>query len=232
MADLKYPVSWDEVTREQLLIIATQMLGQKTREDFLLEVFCRLTGIKAVSRPGEEEDTLAAIYYFVKGKERFTLDVVSISTACEELSFLLDTIGMPECPILSVNTKLHGISFRQFYFADAYFRRYQQENDMSFFYLMYEALTTKEVRKMHQREVMAIVIWWTGLKNHFKTRYPNVLKEGEEDREKTPADTLQEILSVLNNNQPQQNDRILNSEVNSVLLALENIYSANRNDNS
>lgn len=232
MADLKYPVSWDEVTREQLLIIATQMLKNKTREDFLLEVFCRLTGIKIVFRPGEEEDTLAARYHFVKGKERFTLDVMSIRTACEELSYLLDSIGMPECPILSVNTKLHGVSFRQYYFADAYYHRYQQEKDMSFFYRMYEALTAKEVKKMPKQEVLSIVIWWTGLKDHFKKRYPNVLKEGEEAQEYTPADTLQEILSVLNNNQPQENDRILNSEVNSVLLALENIYSSNKNDNS
>jgi hypothetical protein len=230
--DITYPVSWSEISREQLLLIASQMLKKRTREEFLFELFCRLTGLRLQLKPGVEQETMAAQYNFVKGKQKFFFPVTSIRTACEELSFILEGIGLPECPILSLNTKLHGVSFRQYYFADAYFRRYQQTKQISYFFSMYEALTGIKIKKMQPHEVMAITIWWTGLKDFFKGKYPNVLKDGQEcEEQKTPADTLQEILSVLNNNKPQENERLLACEVNSVLLALDNIYQTNTNAN-
>lgn len=227
---LTYPECWEDVTREQLLVISALMLKKRTREELLMDLFFRLTGIRVVKwKSGIDEDTDDARYFFKKGKQGFSLSIETVAKACEDLSFLIDKIGLPESPLLSINTKLHGTTFKQYYFADAYFGRYLEKKEEYYFCMMYNALTGLKIKKPAKSEIFAVTIWWTGLKEYFKMKYPNVLKEGDGSGDSgTPADTLQEILAALNNNKPQENNRILESEVNSVLLALEIIYTANQ----
>lgn len=220
--DLKYPTSWTEVSREQLMIISALMLKNLTREEFLFVSFCRLTGIHLLMRPGQDEDTLAAVYHFKKGKHRFDMPVTAIQQACEELSFVLDTVALPDSPLPGVNARLYDKTFKQFYFADAYFGRYQETKEMKWLALMCESLTGKQPR-LKPVDAVALTFWWIGLKGHYKKTYPNVFTEGESSG-KNPAETLQEILSCLNNDKPQDNKMILDTEVNAVLLALDNIY--------
>lgn len=220
--DLKYPTSWTEVSREQLMIISALMLKNLTREEFLFIMFCRLTGIHLLMRPELDEDTLSAVYHFKKGKKRFDLPVTAIQQACEELSFVLDTVGLPDSPLPGVNSKLYDKTFKQFYFADAYFGRYQETKGVKWLVLMCQSLTGKQPR-LKSVDAMAISFWWIGLKDHYKKTYPNVFTEGDSSG-KNPAETLQEILSCLNNDKPQDNKTILDSDVNAVLLALDNIY--------
>lgn len=227
--NLNYPVSWEEVTREQLLLIAEQILRGRTREEFLLVTFCKLTGIRIVLNCAEHSSG----FKFSKGRKKFNIPISTIRMACEELSFLLEKTGLPESPILSVGTKLHGISFRQYFFANAYFYRYQQTKEHYLIEQMHQALTGNKHSKVKSHEVMALTIWWSGVQNFLKERYPLVFSDqnGEESNN-TPADTLQEILSALNDNKPQENENILNSEVHAVLQALQNIYLNHKNDNT
>lgn len=220
--DLKYPTSWIEVSREQLMIIAAMMLKNRTREEFLFDIFCKLTRISLLMKPRQDEDTLAAVFCFKKGKTRFDLPVTTIQQACEELSFVLDSIGLPDSPLPGVNSKLYDKTFKQFYFADAYFSRYQETKESKWIALMCQSLTGKQAR-IKSVDIVAISIWWSGLKDHYKKTYTNVFTEGESSG-KNPAETLQEILSCLNNDKPQDNKTILDSDVNAVLLALDNIY--------
>ena len=227
--NLNYPTSWEEVTREHLLIIAEHIIKRRTREEFLLEVFCKLTGIRIVLNCAEHSSE----YKFAKGRKKFNIPLSTIRTACEELSFLLEKTGLPESPILSVGTKLHGISFRQYYFANAYFHRYQQTQEQNMMEQMHQALTGRKAHKISAGEVMAISIWWSGVQSFLKERYPGVFSDQEgEQTGSTPADTLQEILSALNNNKPQENENILNSDMHAVLHALQHLYNQQKNDNS
>lgn len=227
---LSYPQSWEDVTREQLLVISSLMLKKRTREELLMDLFCRLACIRVAKwKAGIDEGTPQARYFFFKGKKQFSLSVEAVAKACEDLSFLVDKIGLPESPLLSINTKLYGISFKQYYFADAYFHKYQDTKEVAYFCMMHNALTGFKIKKPEKNEIFAVTIWWTGLKEYFKNKYPNVLKEGDgTSNDRTPADTLQEILAILNGNKPHENNQILESEVNSVLLALELIYASNK----
>lgn len=231
--DLKYPTCWDQVTREHLLIMGKLLTKDLTREDLLFDMLCKITGIRPLMEPGMDEDTPEAEYLFtMKGKGKFWMPVWMIRQACEELSFMVETIGLPECPILSVNSKIHGVSFKQYYFADAYLVRYHTTKDKQMILNFYKALTGKKIRALEQKEINAISIWWTGLKDHFKKTYPEVFREGEAEIEKTPADILQEILSILNQNNPGRNEEILSSDVHAVMHALNNIYTiAKKYDN-
>lgn len=228
--DLKYPTSWGEVTKDHLLILSTLFLFSRTREDLLFELLCKITGIKLKIKPGLDEDTPAAEYFFKKKGVSFSLPISTIRTACEELSYMIDTVGLPECPILSINNKLYGISFKQYYFADAYMYRYHQTKDLNVFCSMYEALTGRKIKRLSPAEILSISIWWTGLKDYLKNKYTNVFAEGEGVEEKSPAETLHEILSVLNNDHPQEDTLILASDAHAVLSALDNIYLKAKKD--
>ena len=43
--NLSYPTSWEEVTREQLAIIAVEMLKKRTKEELLLEIFRKINNM-------------------------------------------------------------------------------------------------------------------------------------------------------------------------------------------
>ncbi len=231
--DLKYPTTWDEVTREHLLMLGKLMTRKLTREELLFDLLCKITGLRPLLKQGIDEDTMVAEYHFkMKGKGKFSMPAWMIRQACEDLSFLVDTVGLPECPILSVHSKLHDVSFKAFYFADAYLSRYQVTKDEDLMLKMYKELTGRQVRNLDKAEVNAIVIWWCGLKEYLKQSYPEVLKDGDEQTDKTPADVLNEILSVLNKNEPHMNKEILKSDVHAVMHALNNIYlTAKQHDN-
>lgn len=227
--DLTYPTSWEEVTSEQLMIIAEQMLKGRTREELLFEVFRRITGIRVVVN---REENITE-YLFAKGRKRFKVPVQTIMQGCEDMSFIIEKTGLPESPILSVGTKLHGKSFRQYYFANAYFNRYLQTKEICMIDNMYSALTDRKPSEITPKEIMAITIWWSGLQALLKQKFPKVFSEEQGELPKsTPADILQEILSVLNNNKPQENESILNSDMYAVFHSLQYIYSNPRNDNN
>ncbi|MDP3387723.1 MAG: hypothetical protein Q8S24_10840 [Eubacteriales bacterium] len=225
--DLKYPTKWESVTREHLKILSKLILKNLSREEVLFDLLCRITGIHPLIKPGMDENTPVAEYLFKKkGAGRFWMPVWMVRQACEELAFMIETVGLPESPILSVNSKLHGVSFKSFYFADAYLSRYQSTKDISMILNMYKELTGKKIKRIAPEEVNAITIWWCGAKDYLKQTYPEVLKDNEEpSADKSPAEVLHEILSVLNKNEPGKNTEILTSEVHAVMHSLNNIYT-------
>ncbi|MHC1781017.1 MAG: hypothetical protein AB9922_12360 [Bacteroidales bacterium] len=224
--DLQYPTKWDSVTREHLLIFGKLMQKNLTREELLFDLLCRITRIIPLIKPGIDEGTPSAEYLFKKKNSgRFWMPVWMVRQACEELAFMIETVGLPECPIISVNSRIHGVTFKAFYFADAYFSRYQSTKDITMMFNMYRELTGKKIKKIHPAEITAITIWWCGVKEYLKNQYPEVLKDGDEpSSDKTPAEILHEILSVLNKNEPGRNTEILASEVHAVFHSLNNIY--------
>ena len=227
--NLTYPTSWSEVKREHLLILGKLMTKQLTREELLFDLLCKIAGIKPLLKPGMDEGSISAEYLFkMKGKGRFWMPVSIIRQACEELNFILDTVGLPECPILSVNTKLHGISFKAYYFADNYLARYHTTQEVQMMNMMHYSLTGKKIKSLAPYEISAYVIWWCGLKDFLKNTYPEVLKEETESSDKSPADILQELLSILNQNHPDKNEDILNADVHAVFHSLNNIYLLNK----
>lgn len=229
---LRYPRSWEEVTSEDLKIIAKQMLCKRTREDFLFEVFCRINKVRVLFKQGQDEDTPSAVYYFKRKQDKFSLGVDVIATACEELSFILDEIGLPESPINSVNRKLYEISFEQYFFANTYYSRFvsDPDNGLEFLKLMVSTLTKRNCHSIKYDEAVEIRIWWDGLQKTLSEMYPNVLKLGEGDNgeQSSPAEVLTKMLGVLNENHPERNKQILETDVHSVLQALENIYEQSK----
>lgn len=225
--DLTYPTTWEEITADHLMIMGNLFVKQKTREELLFDLFCSLTGIKPLIKHGIDEDTPVAVYFFKKNNIQFSMEISVIAKACEELSFLIDSIGLPECPIVGFNRKLYGVSFRNYYFADAYFIKYSATSDIRYLKLYFQTLFNKRLKR---HLITPVAIWWGGLKQYLRQQYPEVLQEGNDESNRTPADMLQDLLSVLNKNSPERNEAILDSDCHSVLISLNNIYQYAKND--
>ena len=68
-----------------------------------------------------------------------------------------------------------------------------------------------------------IWIWWMGVQAYLQDLYPLVFpKSGDDGSDKTSYQILQDIFLMLNENKPQDNSRIADSELHSVLSALQN----------
>lgn len=44
--DLKYPTTWDDVTREHLLMLGKLITRKLTREELLFDLLCKITGLR------------------------------------------------------------------------------------------------------------------------------------------------------------------------------------------
>lgn len=221
---LTYPESWEEVGKKDLKIIAKTLLLRLSRREVLFILFCRLSRICLLPIPGVNEQTAESVYYFKKGYQRFSLKAETICQACKNLEFILDSYGLPACPLPGINPKLYDIPFKVYFFADALFSRYLLTRQRSYLKESIRALTGK--KKVKSTWLDAYVIWFSGLQNFLKEKYKNLFTESdvEDLGDKSPADVLGEILSAINKDEPQNNAKILESETHSVLLALDNIY--------
>ena len=87
-----------------------------------------------------------------------------------------------------------------------------------------KVLTNGSKRKLLEWERQALVIWWNGVKDYLQKRYPYVFRKGESVTDKTQAEILQDLLACMNDNRPQENEKILKTEVHSVLYSLNKLY--------
>lgn len=222
--NLSYPTCWEEIGKRDLRIISKTLLLRLSREEMLFVLFCRLTGIRLLLVPGEDEGTTESVYFFKKRFKKFPISTALIQTACKELEFILDSYGLPGCPLKDINEKLYDIRFREYFYADAFFTRYVMTHERAY---LRESLRTLVGGKRFIRSSLLYqyAIWFTGVKYYLKTQYVNLFDDSEgECSHKTPADQLVDILSALNKEEPQNNEAILNSEVHAVLRALDNVY--------
>jgi len=225
MIDLQYPVMWEEVSPYQLNIICSEMLKKLSREDLLSNILFRLLGLRPLSRPGVAEGTPDARYYFIYSGNTLLLPIWMFRQACEDLSFILDTIGMPaECPVPNVHKRLYGITFEQYYYADAQFLRFKETQDRVYLRQVIHTLSPDCRKRVDENYALQFSIWWTGLRAFLKNKYPYVFEESSENNDRTPADTLQDILAFIGDNRPQDNDKILKCEAHAVFNALNNKY--------
>ena len=99
------------------------------------------------------------------------------------------------------------------------------ENNEGYYKEVAKSLTNGQKRKLLPWERKALVIWWNGLKHYMMQQYPHVLETGENISDRTQAELLQDLLSFMNDNKPQENEKILKTDVHSVMYSLNNIYN-------
>jgi hypothetical protein len=209
--DLKAPTSWQEVTKEHLAIIASLINEQLSREEMLFVLFCRFTGILHEGQG----------VFVTSDKHRIRIETWQLDDFCNRLAFVLDE--MP-CDIVNptrVNSYLDDITFGNYFHADSliYGYRLQGNTDMVRKALDDLGDHRRGVSKQFANEVM---IWWTGVQQWLKSQYPLVLENsGSSTEAYDPLKARQNIMLMLNNDMPQDNEHIEESKMHDVFAALQ-----------
>lgn len=213
MIKLQVPATWSDVTLEQLRIIAETTDLMLTREEMLTTLFCRFSGL----RIAHEKNNVT----FLKGKERFKLKPWQLSYFAKRLAFVLDEMPNDIVNPTPVNGHLFDITFGNYFHADALMYGYRLEGKPD---MVRKALGDlgdhrRGVSKQFANEVM---LWWTGVQQWLKSQYPAVFEDGGASTEAyDPLKARQNIMLMLNNNSPQDNERIEQSKMHDVLSALQ-----------
>lgn len=223
--NLAFPTSWETVSDSDFREICTVLsLPGIDRDRALFLILCALTHIRPDRVDQYDASQLKGRQPFIINGESHLIKTSDIAEACRQLSFIVDTVGLAPCPLKDVDRMLYGVSFRAFYEADSYILRYASDPNGAYLKTAAKSLSGGRIRKLLPWQRIGIVMWWNGMKQQLMTMYPYVLKQGESITSKTQAEILQDILSSLNQNRPQDNERILQTDVHSVLHVLNNIY--------
>lgn len=216
--DLQFPTCWEEVNARQLKIIAKALALKMPRNTTLIYLLCHLAGIRVVYSSSRNKD---GKYLFSLRKfpyRIFSMGADVVAAACKQLEYILDTIGLPECPLPGVNRCLYDVPFDAYYTANALYTAYTTNGEQSY---LLEGARLLSGSKQPKKLMAAYALWFTGLQHYFKEEYPNIFSEGEESSS-SPAKQLHDLLSILNKDEPQMDRQILTADTHSVLRALDN----------
>ena len=216
--NISYPTCWEEVTSQQLLVIASALQKKLPRNTMLLYLLCHLSGLRVVYSKSTLPDGSFLFSLRNKPFSIFRMGADIVATACKDLEYILDSIGLPECPIPGINKSLYDIPFENYYTANALFCAYTQNNEPAY---LRESASILAGKKQPKKLLNAYALWFTGLQHHLKVMYPHVFAEGEQS-DVTPAKQLHDLLSILNKDEPHLDKQIMQADVHSVLTALNN----------
>lgn len=208
--ELKAPASWGEMTVDQLKLVVKLMRLQLTREELLLTLFLNFTGVK---KSGNGFITIDGAMFGMEDYE--------IMDFCNRISFILDEMPCDIANPTTVDGHLNNISFGNYFHADALMYGYRKKNDKEMVRnALYDLGMWKESIDEDYAELVSL--WWTGVQQWLKLQYPLVFADGEGGGEGyNPLKARQNILLMLNDGKPQDNDAIENAQVHDVLSALE-----------
>lgn len=221
--DLHIPENWSQVTAEQLRTIVELTHSELSREDFLLVLLCRFTGIRMVAGT-TDEDNRGVVRTGFKDAEGnfFEMEDWQVSDFCSRLSFALKE--MPRdivCPF-KWHRRLIATTFGDWFQADALMLRYFTTQDPQ-----YVEGAMRCLGDPHENpstvDIELMRIWWEDFQGWMIEKYPYIFKKTDPRKESviSPLETRQNIMLMLNDRRPQDNVKIEESNLHDVLSALQ-----------
>lgn len=215
--DLTAPTSWSEMTCEQLLSIASLLCGGLLDKEFLIAAFCTLCGVQLEIK--HEDDKGEDTYLLRRGEQVTPISVFAVADFSSRFNWIVDNEPYDApCPF-GVDRHLAETTFGNYFHADAMMTRYTQTQNVEYLTKAMSDLGDPRT-KLTEAEAMALCIWWKGFKNWLRDQYPHVFVGPGGDAETSPLKIRQNIMLMLNDNRPQENERIEDSNMHDVLAAL------------
>ena len=214
--DLKAPTQWGDLTLDQFRDVVDILLRKLTEDEKLLFLFCILTGVRTY---GKEEGVSKMKFVTADGQD-FSLNDWEIVDFTDRLRWLLDTVPDIVPNPTKLDDYLRDISFGDWFEADTQFRLYENDSDMAHFDIILPKLN-EEVRPLTQSEATVLHLWWNSVMAQIGPMYPNVFAKSEGSGEFNPFKSLQEIHLLLNDDRPQDNEKIDDARLHDVLSALD-----------
>lgn len=224
--DLHTPVSWQELTADQLRFVVTTALQGLRREEFLLVLFCHFTGVKMVAGTAMENNKKVVQTRFkdADGHE-FELEDWKVSDFCSRLAVFFDeNIPLDVAWPFKWDRYLFDTTFGNWFHADAMMLRFALEGNPEFLKKAMKDLGDKRGDiQPDDPDLVLMLRWYENFKDWLQMRYPLVFQKSKtgENEIPSPIDTRKDIMLMLNNNRPQDNEAIENSNLHDVLAALQ-----------
>ena len=209
------PLSWNEISLRNLKHIAfVMLLPEIDRTHASILLFCKLAGLKM-------KKNLENTVFFKMGKQSFVLEPYQLMDFSQKMNYIFEE---KPCDIVNptkIDSHLIDVKFGDYYIANAMMTRYQFSGDKKYVRKALKALGQRTLHLSKMKSCM-IWIWWCGVQSYLQELYPLVFPKSGEETDKTSYQILQDIFLMLNENRPQENKNIADSELHSVLSALEN----------
>lgn len=223
--DLHTPTCWKELTTEQLREVVELALMGLHREEYLLVLFCKFANVKMVSGTADEDEKKVVHTRFADAEgHEFELEDWQVSDFCGRLSFVLDEqMPMDVAWPWKWNRYLYATSFGDWFKADAQMLGYALEGDQERLKGAMKYLGDPH-DTLEPSDITLMLRWYECFKDWLRERYPLVFQKAEQGSEEGPAspvETRQNIMLMLNDNRPQDNEAIEQSNVHDVLAALQ-----------
>lgn len=223
--DLKTPTRWQDLSAEQLRDIVSLASKELNREEFLLVLFCNLSGIKMAAGTTQEDGKKVVHTRFKTADGQvFDLEDWQVSDFCGRLAFVFDDMPMDIAWPFKWDKYLMGTNFGDWFHADALLLGYSMTGNM-------EQLrgAMKDLGDPHDSlqpddpDVVLMLKWYDCFKDWLQERYPLVFQKAEpgEATATSPIEARQNIMLMLNDGRPQDNEAIERSNVHDVLAALQ-----------
>ncbi len=225
--NLVIPRSWKDVTLPQLRILAEHSLTPMPREDSAVALLCKLADVTILQHPVDDNGDLAGMLHCRDAEgHKFTLDPDTLNWMCHQLDWFYDEMPCDiVCPLEGVNRWLLKTTFGEYFHADSLMFGFSTSGDID---MIKGAMADLGCKRKKVTEVDAVMmhLWWRGFKQWLTEEYPDVFdsddsKDGTSPGVYVPIKIRQNIMLLLNEGHPQDNDAIEESNVHDVLSALQ-----------
>lgn len=212
-------MSWQELNADQVRRVAAITHGGLTREEMLTALFCELCGVQ-----------LKAYHSKLKGRYDFAITYEGIDAPigtyelrvfANRFSWAIDTKPFDiACPF-NINRHLMGTTFGNYFHADTMLLRYALNGEQEWVLKALEDLGDPR-DELSDDDAPALELWWSGFKRWLKAQYQEVFDEKSiVDEKYSPVKTRQDIMLMLTDGHPQDNEQIEQSNLHDVLSALQ-----------
>ncbi|MCR5037868.1 MAG: hypothetical protein K6A94_00825 [Bacteroidales bacterium] len=224
--DLTIPTRWEELTSDQLREVVEASTKGLRREELLLILLCRFAGIKMMAGTTEEDGKKVVHTRFKDAEGRvFDLEDWQVAEFCGMLAYLADDdmpLGM-NWPF-TWDTYLMNTTFEQWFHADALLLGYAKTKELKYIEGAMKDLGGKPVQiEAGSADVVLMLKWWDLFSEWLREQYPLVLRRAKAggDTVASPIENRKNIMLMLNDGRPQDNELIEAANVHDVLAALQ-----------
>lgn len=220
--DLHTPTCWKELTTEQLREVVELALMGLHREEYLLVLFCKFANVVMLVGSSTDPEAVKNRFRDSEGQE-FELEDWQVAEFCGRLSFVLDEqMPMEVAWPWKWDRHLLATSFGDWFHADAQMLGFALDGNPERLKGAMKDLGDPP-ETLEPSDITLLLRWYECFKDYLQQTYPLVFQKAEPGANSptTPIEARQNIMLMLNEGHPQDNEAIEKTNVHDVLAALQ-----------
>lgn len=220
--ELHTPTCWKELTTEQLREVVELALMGLHREEYLLVLFCKFANVVMLVGSSSDSEAVKNRFRDSEGQE-FELEDWQVAEFCGRLAFVLDEqMPMEVAWPWKWDRHLLATSFGDWFHADAQMLGFALDGNPERLKGAMKDLGDPP-ETLEPSDITLLLRWYECFKDYLQQTYPLVFQKAEPGANSptSPIEARQNIMLMLNEGHPQDNEAIEKTNVHDVLAALQ-----------